>query len=77
VDLEEMLGLVLDYVDDVIGDRVSPDNSIGRSLLKLIQAVPKMPGDDQEKMLNSNIKVSWNPVSPVKDANFWNYRSKM
>jgi len=55
-DLEEMLTSVLNYVDDVIADRVPPDNSIGRMLLKLVQAVPKLSGGDLESAMNTNIK---------------------
>jgi len=58
VDLDEMLGTVLNYVDDVIADNVSPDNSIGRSLLKIIQAVPRMEPEDGEARMNSNTKVN-------------------
>jgi len=58
VDLEQMLGTVLEYVDKVIADEVTPDNTIGRSLLKLVQAIPKMTTSDMEGMMNSTIKVS-------------------
>jgi len=56
VDLEEMLSVVLKYVDDVVAERVTPDNTVGRSLLKLVQAVPKLTAADMEGMMNSNIK---------------------
>jgi len=56
VDLEQMLSTVLDYVDKVIADDVTPDNTVGRSLLKLVQAVPKMSPADMEGMMNSTIK---------------------
>jgi len=56
VDLENMLTTVLDYVDKVIADEVTPDNTVGRSLLKLVQAVPKMSSADMEGMMNSTIK---------------------
>jgi len=55
-EMSEMLGIVLQYVEDVVADRIPPDNSIGRYLLKLVQAVPKMSRDELDTMLNSNIK---------------------
>jgi translation initiation factor 3 subunit F len=55
-DMEDMLGMVLTYVEDVLADRVTPDNMIGRNLLKLVQSVPKMSKDDMDSMMNSNIK---------------------
>lgn len=62
VDLEHMLSCVLDYVEKVIAEEVSPDNTVGRSLLKLVQAVPKMSPTDMEGMMNSTIKVSVEPT---------------
>jgi len=56
--LETMLSTVLEYVDNVLNDRVAPDNSVGRNLLKLVQAVPKMSRGDMDNMLNTNIKVN-------------------
>jgi translation initiation factor 3 subunit F len=55
-DLHDLLTTVLQYVDDVLNDKVLPDNSIGRNLLKLVQAVPSMSRDDLDNMLNSQIK---------------------
>jgi len=55
-ELEECLSMVLAYVEDVLSDRIPPDNSIGRNLLKLVQVVPKMSRTDMDTMLNSNIK---------------------
>ena len=56
-DLCDLLTTVLAYVEDVVNDKILPDNSIGRNLLKLVQAVPKMSRDELDTMLNSNIKV--------------------
>jgi len=55
-DLEEGLNVVLKYVEDVLNDKIAPDNSIGRNLLKLVQAVPNMSRDDLDNMLSANIK---------------------
>lgn len=57
-ELATLFDVVLKYVDDVLQDRVPPDNTIGRHLLKLTQAVPKMSDNDLDSFLNSNIKVS-------------------
>jgi len=55
-ELEEAISLVLQYVDDVLGDRVPSDNTVGRNLLKLIQAVPKMSREDLDAMMSANVK---------------------
>jgi len=55
-DMEEGLNFVLNYVEDVLSDRVAADNSVGRNLLKLVQVVPKMNTDELDNMLNANIK---------------------
>jgi len=55
-EMEDIFGLVLNYVEDVLSDRIAADNSIGRNLLKLVQVVPKMNRDELDNMLNSNIK---------------------
>jgi len=55
-ELADLLTGVLTYVEDVLADRIAPDNTIGRHLLKLTQAVPKMSDDDMDSFLNSNIK---------------------
>lgn len=57
-ELHDLLTTVLQYVEDVVNDKLPPDNSIGRNLLKLVQAVPKMSRDELDNMLNSNIKVN-------------------
>ena len=56
-DLADLLNVVLAYVEDVLADRVTPDNTIGRHLLKLTQAVPKMSETELDSFLNANIKV--------------------
>lgn len=56
-EMEEALNMVLNYVDDVLSDRIAADNSIGRNLLKLVQVVPKMNTNELDTMLNANIKV--------------------
>jgi translation initiation factor 3 subunit F len=55
-ELADLLNVVLAYVEDVLADRVAPDNTIGRHLLKLTQAVPKMSDTQLDEFLNANIK---------------------
>lgn len=57
LDLEDTIAVVLRYVEDVLADKVAPDNSIGRNLLKLVQAVPKMSKEEMDNMMSANIKV--------------------
>ncbi|XP_021964056.1 eukaryotic translation initiation factor 3 subunit F-1 [Folsomia candida] len=55
-EFEDAITLVLSYVEDVLSDKVTPDNSVGRNLLKLVQAVPKMSREDLDNMMSANIK---------------------
>jgi translation initiation factor 3 subunit F len=48
----------LQYVEAVLSGKVKPDNSIGRKLLDLVNAVPKMTPEEFEKMINSSMKVN-------------------
>jgi len=54
--LLEMLETVTSYVDEVIASRIQPDNTVGRTLLDLINSIPQMDPIEFETMLNSNMK---------------------
>lgn len=54
--LENMLDILLKYVDAVLQGTEVPDNAIGRTLWDLVQSVPKMTTVEFEKMLNSNLR---------------------
>lgn len=54
--LEMMLDAVIQYVEGVLSGRESPNNSVGRKLLDLVNSVPKMTPEEFEKMVNSNMK---------------------
>jgi len=56
-ELEDAITVMLQYVEDVLNDRTTADNSIGRNLLKLVQAVPNMTRDELDNMMSANIKV--------------------
>lgn len=62
-EMGDALNMVLNYVEDVLSDRIAADNSIGRNLLKLVQVVPKMNKDEMDNMLNANIKVKYITVN--------------
>lgn len=51
-----LLEQVLAYVEDVLANKQSPDNAVGRSLLDLIHSVPHMTTEQFTQMFNSNIK---------------------
>jgi len=51
-----LLELVLAYVEDVLNNKQTPDNAVGRSLLDLIHSVPHMSPEQFTQMFNSNIK---------------------
>lgn len=54
--LQEKLTLVLEYVEEVLANKIQPDTSIGRYLLDLVNNVPKIEPEEFETMLNSNMK---------------------
>ena len=56
--LEFMLDAVIKYVEGVLSGKETPNNTVGRKLLDLVNSVPKMTPDEFEKMINSNMKVS-------------------
>ncbi|KAF7689837.1 eukaryotic translation initiation factor 3 subunit F [Silurus meridionalis] len=53
--IQEMLTIVLAYIEDVLSGKVTADNSVGRHLMDLVNKVPKISAEDFESMLNSNI----------------------
>ena len=56
--LDIMLDAVIQYVEAVLNGTETPNNTVGRKLLELVNSVPKMTPDEFEKMVNSNMKVS-------------------
>jgi translation initiation factor 3 subunit F len=54
--LHDMLATVKQYVDDIIEGRIQPNNTIGRQLMEMTNAVPKIEPEKFEEMLNSNMK---------------------
>ncbi|XP_072727141.1 eukaryotic translation initiation factor 3 subunit F [Ciconia boyciana] len=53
--IQDTLTMVLQYAEDVLSGKVAADNTVGRFLMDLINQVPKIPPEDFETMLNSNI----------------------
>lgn len=51
-----LLDSVLNYVEDVLANRVQPDNAVGRALLNLVNSVPHMSNEQFSEMFNSNVK---------------------
>lgn len=51
-----LLEQVLQYVEEVLANRVAPDNAVGRSLLDLVNSVPHMNNEQFSEMFNSNVK---------------------
>lgn len=54
--LTVLIDHILRYVDEVLANRITPDNSIGRQLLDMVNSVPSMTQEQFETMFNSNIK---------------------
>ncbi|EHB06128.1 Eukaryotic translation initiation factor 3 subunit F [Heterocephalus glaber] len=53
--IQDALSTVLQYAEDVLSGKVSDDNTVGRSLMSLVNQVLKIVPEDFETMLNSNI----------------------
>lgn len=51
-----LLDQVLAYVEDVLANRVEPDNAVGRSLLDLVNSIPHMNTEQFLEMFNNNVK---------------------
>ncbi|XP_038065280.1 eukaryotic translation initiation factor 3 subunit F-like [Patiria miniata] len=56
VKLQEMIAIVLEYVDDVVSGKIPADNQVGRFLMDLVANVPKLDPDEFERIINSNMK---------------------
>ncbi|XP_013790141.2 eukaryotic translation initiation factor 3 subunit F-like [Limulus polyphemus] len=54
--IQELLDIVIGYVDDVLAGRTQADNSVGRALMDMVQSVPQMNPEEFQEMLNSNMK---------------------
>ncbi|KAJ8971439.1 hypothetical protein NQ314_000695 [Rhamnusium bicolor] len=54
--MSSLLDQVLSYVEDVLANRVLPNNAVGRSLLDLVNSVPHMSNEQFSEMFNSNVK---------------------
>ncbi|XP_022104117.1 eukaryotic translation initiation factor 3 subunit F-like [Acanthaster planci] len=56
VKLQEMIAIVLDYVDDVLNGKIPADNQVGRFLMDLVANVPKLDPEEFERIITSNMK---------------------
>ncbi|KRT80964.1 hypothetical protein AMK59_6306, partial [Oryctes borbonicus] len=54
--MASLLDQVLAYVEDVLANRVTANNAVGRSLLDLVNSVPHMSNEQFSEMFNSNVK---------------------
>ncbi|KAJ1983567.1 hypothetical protein H4R33_004705 [Dimargaris cristalligena] len=54
--LKAMLQRVTEYVDQVLANDVSPNNLVGRYLMDLLAATPKIEATSFEKMFNSHLQ---------------------
>lgn len=54
--MSSLLDEVLRYVEDVLANRVPPNNAVGRALLDLVNSVPHMSNEQFSEMFNSNVK---------------------
>lgn len=54
--MNSLLDQVLGFVEDVLANRIPPNNAVGRSLLDLVNSVPHMSNEQFSEMFNSNVK---------------------
>lgn len=54
--IENMLEKVEDYVDKVVKKEAEANPKVGRSLLELINSVPKLSAEEFDSIVNSNMK---------------------
>ncbi|XP_064608325.1 eukaryotic translation initiation factor 3 subunit F-like [Liolophura sinensis] len=54
--IQDMLKVVLQFVEDVLSGKRPADNIIGRQLMQLVNTVPQIDPEEFESMLNSNMK---------------------
>jgi len=54
--LLEMIDTVAAYVEKVLNSEIPADPTVGRTLLTLVQKIPKMGPDNFQEMLNSNVR---------------------
>ncbi|KAK9731215.1 JAB1/Mov34/MPN/PAD-1 ubiquitin protease [Popillia japonica] len=54
--MASLLDQVLAYVEDVLANRMTANNAVGRSLLDLVNSVPHMSNEQFSEMFNSNVK---------------------
>lgn len=52
----ELSDVVIGYIDDVLANRKPADNSIGRTLMDIVQSIPQISPEQFQDMLNSNMK---------------------
>ncbi|GFY82129.1 eukaryotic translation initiation factor 2 [Actinidia rufa] len=58
--MERLLALIDDvskYVDDVVEDRIAPDNSIGRLISDIVASIPKVLPPAFDKLVNDSLQV--------------------
>jgi len=54
--LQNMVNSVFKYVEDVVGGRVPPDNTIGRYLADTVGSIPKIAPDAFDKLFNDSVQ---------------------
>ncbi|GFY71470.1 eukaryotic translation initiation factor 3 subunit F [Trichonephila inaurata madagascariensis] len=52
----ELSDVVIGYIDDVLANRKPADNSVGRTLMDIVQSIPQISPEQFQDMLNSNMK---------------------
>ncbi|GFS31655.1 eukaryotic translation initiation factor 2 [Actinidia rufa] len=73
--MERLLALIDDvskYVDDVVEDRIAPDNSIGRLISDIVASIPKVLPPAFDKLVNDSLQhmmkllyTSGRPITPA------------
>jgi len=54
--LQSLLETTQDYVDKVLGDKIPPNNIIGRFLMETVSSLPRIEPSELEKMFNNSLQ---------------------
>jgi len=54
--LQSLLETTQDYVDKVLGDKIPPNNTVGRFLMETVSSLPRIEPSELEKMFNNSLQ---------------------
>jgi len=55
-EMQDMLAVVIRYIDEILEGKRVPDNEVGRTILDLVQSIPQMNNIEFQEVLNADMK---------------------